>query len=131
MSAAGLRVAIVGSAGYASDDALEQRLAELEPGAIVILGGEPGFQERVQELAAAGGIETITPRAGPVGRPRSSSSSTIANQAVHGCDLLLAFWDGSSNDATQIAAGTARISGKPFRTFGPDGSAAHDPVAPP
>ena len=30
MSAAGLRVAIVGSTGYASDEALEQRLAELE-----------------------------------------------------------------------------------------------------
>ena len=131
MSAAGLRVAIVGSAMYAADDALEQRLAELEPGAIVVLGGEPGFQERVQELATAGGIETVTPGAGPVGRPRSSSSSTIANQAGHGCDLLLAFWDGSSQDVTQIAAETARISGKPFRVFGPDGSAAHDPVAPP
>ena len=131
MSAAGLHVAIVGSAGYASDEALERRFAELEPGAIVILGGEPGFQERVQELATAGGIETVTPGTGPVGRPRSSSSSTIANQAVHGCDLLLAFWDGSSHDVTQIAADTARTRGKPFRVFGPDGSAAHDPVAPP
>jgi hypothetical protein len=131
MSAAGLRVAIVGSAGYASDEALEHRLAELEPGAIVILGGEPGFQERVQELATAGGIETVTPGTGPVGRPRSSSPSTIANQAVHGCDLLLAFWDGSSQDVTQIAAGTAGTSGKPFRMFGPDGSTAHDSVAPP
>lgn len=131
MSAVGLRVAIVGSAMYAADHALERRFAELEAGAIVILGGEPGFQERVQELATACGIETVTPGAGPVGRPRSSSSSTIANQAVHGCDLLLAFWDGSSHDVTQIAAGTARTSGKPFRVFGPDGSAAHDSVSPP
>ena len=69
MSAAGLRVAIVGSAMYAADDALERRLAELEPGAIVILGGEPGFQERVQTLATAGGIETVTPGAGPRGPP--------------------------------------------------------------
>jgi hypothetical protein len=131
MSAAGLRVAIVGSAMYAADHALERRFAELEAGAIVILGGEPGFQERVQELATAGGIETVTPGAGPVGRPRSSSSSTIAKQAVHGCDLLLAFWDGSSHDVTQIAAGAARISGKPFRMFGPDGSAAGDGIPPP
>jgi hypothetical protein len=129
MSAA-VRVAIVGSAGYAADDALERRFAELEPGAIVILGGEPGFQERVQELATAGGFETVTPGAGPVGRPRSSSPSTIANQAVHGCDLLLAFWDGSSHDVTQIAAGAARTSGKPVRMFGPDGSAEHDAAAP-
>ena len=68
---AGLRVAIVGSAMYAADDALERRFAELEAGAIVILGGEPGFQERVQELATAGGIQTVTPGPGPVGRPRA------------------------------------------------------------
>jgi hypothetical protein len=131
MSGAGLRVAIVGSARYAADDALERRFAELEAGAIVTLGGEPGFQERVQELATAGGIQTVTPGAGPVGRPRSSSPSTIANQAVQGCDLLLAFWDGSSQDVTQIAADTVRTSGKPFRLFGPDGSTAHDFVPPP
>jgi hypothetical protein len=131
MSAAGLRVAIVGSAMYAADEALERCFAELEASAIVILGGEPGFQERVQELATAGGFETVTPGAGPVGRPRSSSPSTIANQAVHGCDLLLAFWDGSSHDVTQIAAGAARSSGKPVRMFGPDGSAGHDSAAPP
>lgn len=122
----GIRVAFVGSAEYPALATVESKVRGFQPGTwpgcSVLVVGSPDFSSFVLTLAAEIGLPAKTPPLNPVQRLIARSSvREQAQVAVQGCDLLLAFWDGASQDATQAAASFALKTGAVFTVFGPTG----------
>jgi hypothetical protein len=120
-----LKLAIVGSASYPVEH-VQAKLAEYRsergPCRFVLVGGDEEFSTRVQELARKLGIPAGEPRVSMTLWRMCSIGDAQATNAVARGDLLLAFWDGASVDATQLAVQVALDAGKPFEVFGPDGT---------
>jgi YspA, cpYpsA-related SLOG family len=113
------RIAIVGSRNYPRQDLVEQFVAAMPAGTIVVSGGARGVDRFAEEAAKRLGLEVrvfradwdrLGAKAGPI-----RNSEIVAN-----ADRVVAFWNGKSR-GTLDTVGKAVAAGLPVEVFGLDG----------
>lgn len=115
------RTAIVGSVDFPSPRLVEELVASLPEGAVIVSGGAPGVDTYAIEAAKAHGLGTIIHdadwekygrRAGPLRN----------EQIVADADRVVAFWNGKSRGTLNTLA-IAADAGLPIQVIGPTGEA--------
>lgn len=111
-----MRVAIVGSRHFSDPDQVTEYVNGLPSRASVITGGASGVDAAVTKAARARGI-AVQVMPASFDEVADESKSLARNQRlVDACDVLVAFWDGTSM-GTRATVERAMDSGKEVHVF--------------
>ncbi len=111
-----MRVAIVGSRHFAAPNRVNEYVASLPRGASIITGSASGVDAAATRAAREKGIP-IQVMPASFEEMADASKATARNQRlVDACDVLVAFWDGSSK-GTRSTVERALDSGKEVHVF--------------
>ena len=111
-----MRVAIVGSRHFADPDRVTEYVNGLPPRASVITGSASGVDAVVTKAARARGLSVQVISASFEEVADASKSATRNQRLVDSCDVLVAFWDGTSK-GTRETVERALDSGKEVHVF--------------
>jgi predicted Rossmann fold nucleotide-binding protein DprA/Smf involved in DNA uptake len=111
-----LRVAIVGSRHFSAPERVTEYVTGLPRGASIITGSASGVDAAATQAARARGLAVrVLPAS--FEELRDESRSAARNQKlIDSCDVLVAFWDGSST-GTRATVERALDSGKEVHVF--------------
>src|SRR5207245_9152363 len=116
-SAAGsLRVAIVGSRHFSAPKRVAECVKGLPPRASIITGSASGVDAEATKTARDKGIPVQVIPASFDEMADASKSAARNQRLVDACDVLVAFWDGSSK-GTRATVERALDSGKEVHVF--------------
>jgi hypothetical protein len=108
-----LRVAVVGSRSLTSYATVREYIDKLHPGCTVVSGGARGVDHVAETAARARGLEVLV--FVPDWHRHGRSAGIIRNRKiVEACDVVSAFWDGSSR-GTKSTIDIAKSLGKPVK----------------
>ena len=111
-----MRVAIVGSRRFSETERVADYVDSLSPRASVITGSASGVDAAATKAARAKGIPVQVMPASfeELSDPRKSAARN--QRLIDACDVLVAFWDGSSK-GTRSTVERALDSGKEVHVF--------------
>ena len=111
-----MRVAIVGSRHFAAPEQVTEYVNSLPARASIVTGGASGVDAAATAAARTRGLAVrVLPAS--FEELRDESKSTARNQKlVEACDVLVAFWDGSSK-GTRATVERALDAGKEVHVF--------------
>lgn len=111
-----MRVAIVGSRHFSAPERVAEYVSGLPPRASIITGSASGVDAAATQAARARGLAVrVLPAS--FEELRDESKSAARNQKlIDSCDVLVAFWDGSST-GTRATVERALDSGKEVHVF--------------
>lgn len=111
-----MRVAIVGSRRYADPTRVTDYVNALSPRASIITGSASGVDAAATKAARAKGIPVQVMPASFDEMADASRAAARNQRLVDACDVLVAFWDGSSR-GTRATVERALDSGKEVHVF--------------
>jgi len=111
-----MRVAIVGSRRYSDPTRVSDYVNALPPRASIITGSASGVDAAATKAARAKGIPVQVMPASFDEMADASRAAARNQRLVDACDVLVAFWDGSSW-ATRATVERALDSGKEVHVF--------------
>jgi len=111
-----LRVAIVGSRRFADTARVVEYVNSLAPRASIITGSASGVDAAVTKAARAKGIAVQVLPASFEELSDASKSAERNQRLIDACDVLVAFWDGTSK-GTRSTVERALDSGKEVHVF--------------
>lgn len=117
-----MKVAIVGSRHYSEPDRVSDYVNALPRGASIITGSASGVDAAATKAARAKDIPVQVMPASFDELADASKAAARNQRLVDACDVLVAFWDGTSK-GTRNTVERALDSGKEVHVF--VGSAAH------
>lgn len=105
-----MNVAFVGSRSWDDERSIRNRIADLDPGDIVVTGGARGADRIAERLARERGLAVEVIRAD--WQTYGRAAGMLRNRTlVERCDRVIAFWDGKS-PGTRHTIELARMAGK-------------------
>lgn len=111
-----MRIAIVGSRHFANPDRVAEYVRSLPKNASVITGSASGVDATATKTARERGIP-VQVMAASFDEMSDATRAAARNQRlVTACDVLVAFWDGSS-EGTRATVERALDSGKEVHVF--------------
>jgi predicted Rossmann fold nucleotide-binding protein DprA/Smf involved in DNA uptake len=111
-----LRVAIVGSRRFSEPTRVSDYVNALPPRASIITGSASGVDAAATKAARAKGIPVQVIPASFEELSDAGASAARNQRLVDACDVLVAFWDGSSK-GTRATVDRALDSGKEVHVF--------------
>jgi len=111
-----LRVAIVGSRHFSEPERVAEYVKGLPPRASIITGSASGVDAEATKTARDKGIPVQVIAASFDEMADASKSAARNQRLVDACDVLVAFWDGSSK-GTRATVERALDSGKEVHVF--------------
>jgi predicted Rossmann fold nucleotide-binding protein DprA/Smf involved in DNA uptake len=111
-----LKVAIVGSRRFSDPQRVSAYVNSLPPRASIITGSASGVDAAATKAARAKGIPVQVMPASFDELADPSKSAARNQRLVDACDVLVAFWDGSSK-GTRATVDRALDSGKEVHVF--------------
>lgn len=110
-----MRLAIVGSRGWANEAAVKELVEQQPQGTVIVSGGARGVDTMATDAAKAANLGVIV---FPADWERHGKmAGMIRNgQIVDCCDQLVAFWDGKSR-GTADSINKARADGKLWKVI--------------
>jgi predicted Rossmann fold nucleotide-binding protein DprA/Smf involved in DNA uptake len=111
-----MRVAIVGSRRFPQPSRVGDYVNALPAGASIITGSSSGVDAAVTKAARAKGISVQVIPASFEELADASRSAARNQRLVDACDVLVAFWDGSSK-GTRATVERALDTGKEVHVF--------------
>jgi len=111
-----LRVAIVGSRHFADPDRVTAYVTSLPAGSSVITGSASGVDAAATKAARTRGLPVRVMPASFDELADASKSAARNQRLVDACDVLVAFWDGSST-GTRTTVERALDAGKEVHVF--------------
>lgn len=111
-----MRVAIVGSRRFSETDRVTDYVGSLPPRASIITGSASGVDAAATKAARAKGIPVQVMPASFEEVSNPSKSAARNQRLIDACDVLVAFWDGSSK-GTRSTVERALDSGKEVHVF--------------
>lgn len=111
-----MRVAIVGSRRFSEPSRVSDYVNSLPPGASIITGSASGVDAAATKAARANGIPVQVIPASFEEVADASRSAARNQRLVDACDVLVAFWDGTSR-GTRATVERALDSGKEVHVF--------------
>lgn len=111
-----MRVAIVGSRHFAEPDRVAKYVEGLPPRASIITGSASGVDAAATKAARTRGLAVQVMPASFDEVADASRSAARNQRLVDACDVLVAFWDGSSK-GTRATVERALESGKEVHVF--------------
>ena len=124
-----MKVAIVGSRHFSEPDRVSDYVNALPQGASIITGSASGVDAAATKAARAKGIPVQVIPASFDELADAAKSAARNQRLIDACDVLVAFWDGSSK-GTRHTVDRALDSGKEVRVFiSGGGKPSHDRVA--
>jgi hypothetical protein len=106
-----LRVAIVGSRHFSEPDRVAEYVNSLPAGASIITGSASGVDAAATKAARAKGMPVQVMPASFEEASDASKAAARNQRLIDACDVLVAFWDGSSK-GTRATVDRALDSGK-------------------
>jgi predicted Rossmann fold nucleotide-binding protein DprA/Smf involved in DNA uptake len=119
-----VKVAIVGSRHFSEPDRVSDYVAALPRGASIITGSASGVDAAATRAARTKGIPVQVMPASFDELADASKSAARNQRLIDACDVLVAFWDGTSK-GTRNTVDRALDSGKEVHIFVGARSAAH------
>ena len=111
-----LRVAIVGSRHFAAPARVTEYIKSLPPRSAIVTGSASGVDAAATRAARERGIPVQVIPASLDEMADASKSAARNQRLVDACDVLVAFWDGSSK-GTRATVERALDSGKEVHVF--------------
>jgi predicted Rossmann fold nucleotide-binding protein DprA/Smf involved in DNA uptake len=111
-----LRVAIVGSRHFVAPDRVVEYVKSLPPRASIITGSASGVDAAATKAAREKGIAVQVLPASFEEMADASKAAARNQRLVDACDVLVAFWDGTSK-GTRATVERALYSGKEVHVF--------------
>lgn len=111
-----MRVAIVGSRHFATPDRVAEYVNGLPPRASIITGSASGVDAAATKAARTRGMNVQVLPASFDEMADPSKSAARNQRLVDACDVLVAFWDGSSK-GTRNTVERALDAGKEVHVF--------------
>ncbi len=111
-----MRVAIVGSRRYSEPSRVTEYVNALPPKASIITGSASGVDAAATRAARAKGIPVQVIPASFEELANVSMSAARNQRLIDACDVLVAFWDGTST-GTRVTIDRALDSGKEVHVF--------------
>ena len=111
-----MRVAIVGSRHFAAPDRVTEYVKSLPKGASIITGSASGVDAAVTKAAREAGMPVQVMAASFEEMADAARAAARNQRLVEACDVLVAFWDGSSK-GTRATVERALDSGKEVHVF--------------
>jgi len=111
-----LRVAIVGSRHFSEPDRVTDYVKSLPPRASIITGSSSGVDAAATKAARDKGIPVQVIPASFEELADAAKAAARNQRLVDACDVLVAFWDGSSK-GTRTTVERALESGKEVHVF--------------
>jgi predicted Rossmann fold nucleotide-binding protein DprA/Smf involved in DNA uptake len=111
-----LKIAIVGSRHFSEPERVSVYVNSLSRGASIITGSASGVDAAATKAARAKGIPVQVMPASFDELADAAKSAARNQRLVDACDVLVAFWDGSSK-GTRNTIGRALDSGKEVHVF--------------
>lgn len=111
-----MRVAIVGSRRFSETERVTEYVSSLPPKASVITGSASGVDAAATKAARAKGIPVQVLPASFEEISDAGRSAARNQRLIDACDVLVAFWDGSSK-GTRSTVERALDSGKEVHVF--------------
>ena len=111
-----MKVAIVGSRHFAEPDRVSEYINALPRGASILTGSASGVDAVATKAARAKGIPVQVIPASFEELADASKSAARNQRLIDACDVLVAFWDGSSK-GTRNTVERALDSGKEVHVF--------------
>lgn len=111
-----MRIAIVGSRHFADPGRVADYVKSLPPGTSIVTGSASGVDAAATKAARVKGIPVQVMPASFEELADSSKSAERNQRLVDLCDVLVAFWDGSSK-GTRTTVDRALDSGKEVHVF--------------
>jgi predicted Rossmann fold nucleotide-binding protein DprA/Smf involved in DNA uptake len=111
-----LKVAIVGSRHFAAPDRVVEYVKSLPPRASIITGSASGVDAAATKAARDNGVPVQVIPASFEELADASKAAARNQRLVDLCDVLVAFWDGSSK-GTRATVERALDSGKEVHVF--------------
>jgi predicted Rossmann fold nucleotide-binding protein DprA/Smf involved in DNA uptake len=111
-----LRVAIVGSRHFAAPDRVTEYVNGLPPRASIVTGSASGVDAAATKAARVRGLNVQVLPASFDEMADPSKSAARNQRLVDACDVLVAFWDGSSR-GTRTTVERALDAGKEVHVF--------------
>jgi len=111
-----VRVAIVGSRRYSEPSRVTEYVNALPPKASIITGSASGVDAAATRAARAKGIPVQVIPASFEELANVSMSAARNQRLIDACDVLVAFWDGTST-GTRVTIDRALDSGKEVHVF--------------
>jgi predicted Rossmann fold nucleotide-binding protein DprA/Smf involved in DNA uptake len=111
-----VRVAIVGSRRFSDPERVSDYVRALPPRASIITGSASGVDAAATRAARAKGIPVQVMPASLDELADPSKSAARNQRLIDACDVLVAFWDGSSK-GTRATVERALDSGKEVHVF--------------
>ena len=111
-----MKVAIVGSRHYAAPDRVAEYVRALPPRASIITGSASGVDAEATKAAREKGIPVQVLPASFEELADASKAAARNQRLVDACDVLVAFWDGTSK-GTRATVERALDSGKEVHVF--------------
>lgn len=111
-----MRVAIVGSRHFAAPDRVSAYVRSLPKGASIVTGSASGVDAAATRAARDAGIPVQVMPASFDEMADAARAAARNQRLVESCDVLVAFWDGSSK-GTRTTVERALDSGKEVHVF--------------
>ena len=111
-----MRVAIVGSRHFSEPDRVTDYVNGLAAGASIITGGASGVDAAATKAARARGLGVQVMPASFDEMSDATKSAARNQRLVDACDVLVAFWDGTSK-GTRATVDRALDAGKEVHVF--------------
>ncbi len=111
-----MKVAIVGSRRFSDPNRVTEYVNSLPPRASIITGSASGVDAAATKAARAKGIPVQVMPASFDELADASKSAARNQRLIDACDVLVAFWDGSSK-GTRTTVDRALDSGKEVHIF--------------
>ena len=111
-----MRVAIVGSRHFSEPDRVTDYVNGLAAGASIITGSASGVDAAATKAARARGLGVQVMPASFDEMSDASKSAARNQRLVDACDVLVAFWDGTSK-GTRATVDRALDAGKEVHVF--------------
>ena len=111
-----MRVAIVGSRHFAEPDRVTDYVKSLPAGSSIITGSASGVDAAATKAARTHGLSVRVMPASFDELADASKSAARNQRLVDACDVLVAFWDGSSK-GTRSTVERALDAGKEVHVF--------------
>ena len=111
-----MRVAIVGSRHFSQPDRVTDYVNGLAAGASIITGSASGVDAAATKAARARGLGVQVMPASFDEMSDASKSAARNQRLVDACDVLVAFWDGTSK-GTRATVDRALDAGKEVHVF--------------
>jgi len=111
-----VKVAIVGSRRYSEPSRVTEYVNALPPKASIITGSASGVDAAATRAARAKGIPVQVIPASFEELANVSMSAARNQRLIDACDVLVAFWDGTST-GTRVTIDRALDSGKEVHVF--------------